>query len=67
MEEDEAERLIVTLCTVAGMLMEDSLPAALFRAASVEEIASNLATLRMTAADIGALIRAAEVVLARRL
>lgn len=66
MEHDEAQRLIATLCTVAGMLMEDSLPTTLFRPASVEEIAGNLATLRVIAADIAALIGAAEVI-ARRI
>lgn len=66
MEEGDAERLIAKLCTVAGMLMEDTLPTALFRTASAEEIASNLATLGVMAADIAALIGAAEVV-ARRL
>lgn len=65
MDEEDAEQLVARLCTAAGMLMEDALPTALFRPASVEEIASNLATLRVMTADIAALIRAAEVV-ARR-
>jgi hypothetical protein len=66
MDEEDAEQLVVRLCTVAGMLMEDALPTALFRPASVEEITSNLATLSATAADIAALIGAAEVVARRR-
>lgn len=66
MDEEDAERLIATLCTVVGMLMEDALPAALFRPASVEEITGNLASLSAMAADIAALIGAAEVVARRR-
>lgn len=65
MDEDDAGQLVARLCTVAGMLMEDALPTALFRPASVEERTGNLATLSAVAADIAALIRAAEVV-ARR-
>lgn len=65
MDEDDAEQLIATLCTVAGMLIEDALPAALFRPARVEEITGNLASLGAMAADIAALIGAAQVV-ARR-
>lgn len=66
MDDEDAEELVARLCTVVGMLMEDALPNALFRPASVEEITSNLATLSAIAADIAALIRAAEVVARRR-
>ncbi len=66
MDEEDAEQLIGRLCTAAGTLMEDALPAALFRPASAEEITSNLATLGVMAADIAALIGAAEVVARRR-
>lgn len=42
MDEEDAEQLVATLCTAAGMLMEDALPTALFRPASAEEITGNL-------------------------
>lgn len=66
MDDEDAEELVTRLCTVAGMLMEDALPTALFRPADAEAITSNLGSLRTMAADVAALIRAAEV-LARRL
>ncbi len=66
MDEEDAQQLVARLCTVAGMLMEDTLPTALFRPARVEEITSNLATLSAVAADKAALIGAAEVVARRR-
>lgn len=65
MDEEDAEQLVARLCTAAGMLMEDALPTALFRPASAEEITGNLASLSAMAADMAALIGAAEVV-ARR-
>lgn len=66
MDEEDAEQLVARLCTVAGMLMEDALPTALFRPASVEEMRGNLATLSAVAADIANLVRAAEVIVRRR-
>ncbi len=45
LDEEDAEQLVARLCTIAGMLMEDALPTALFTPASAEEITSNLATL----------------------
>lgn len=66
MDDDNAEELVARLCTVAGILMEDALPTALLRPADAEAITSNLATLRVMAADVGPLVGAAEVV-ARRL
>lgn len=61
MDDDNAEELVARFCTVAGMLMEDGVPAALFRAADAETITRNFADLRMMAADVAALIGAAEV------
>jgi hypothetical protein len=66
MDEEDAEQLVFRLCTVAGMLMEDALPTALFRPASVAEMTGNLAMLSAMAADVAALIHAAEVVARRR-
>jgi len=54
--DEDAQQLVARLCTVAGMVMEDVLPTALFRPAGADEISSNLAMLRAAAADIVSLV-----------
>lgn len=66
MDEDASE-LIMQLCTRIGMIMEDHVDAALtIRTVTLSEWAAVLDQIEKAAEEIGALAKAAKVLLARR-